>query len=142
MRNILLFITLLTTVALVGCGGSKLATIKVSGTVTLDGAPLADASVNFVPKTEGQGHAAYGKTDAEGRYQLQTLQGDPDAGTTPGEYLVTISKREAVVSDESGRSPPPVKSLIPTRYNKPETSELTATVAKGSTVFDFPLVSK
>jgi hypothetical protein len=149
MRNILLFITIFTMVVLCGCSGSKLATVKVSGTVTLDGVPLDDATVTFTPKTEGQGHPAYGITDTNGRYQLQTFLGAVNAGTTPGDYLVSVTKREksggegVSGSPSSGTGPPPPpKSLIPEKYGKTETSELTATVEnKKNNVIDFDLTN-
>jgi len=130
-----------------GCDSGKLATVRVSGTVTFDGAPLDGATVTFTPKTEGQGHPAYGITDVNGRYQLQTFLGAANAGTTPGDYLVFVTKREQ--SEGSGVSgaptagssaPPPPKSLIPERYGKAETSELTATVEnKKDNVIHFDL---
>ena len=150
MRITLLFITLLTVVAISGCG-SKLDTIKVSGTITFDGAPLADATVNFSPETEGVGLPAYGTTDASGNYVLQTPQGAVDGGTTPGKYLVTVHKREKTpVAETPGEydgtssAPDPnlprPKSLIPERYERVATSGLTATVEKDNTVFNFDLV--
>jgi len=136
MRNTLLFLTLFTALALIGCGGgSKLATVKVSGTVTLDGAPLADALVTFTPKTAGVGNPGYGKTDASGRYQLSTSSGAVDAGTTPGDYLVSVIKAEV---NESGSA----KSLIPVRYSNAGKSGLTATVEnKRSNEINFELKS-
>jgi len=142
MRNILLLITIFTVVTLTtGCGDGKLATINVSGTVTLDGVPLSGASVNFSPKTS-EGHPAYGRTDENGRYKLQTFLGNPDAGTTPGEYLVSIMKTEEVDDSGSGDNTAPPRaprSLVPERYTNTNTSGLTATVTKESTIFNFDL---
>jgi len=146
----LLLITILAVGALTGCGDGTIATIKVTGTITFEGEPLADASVSFTPETEGSGHPAYGTTDDNGMYVLQTLQGRVDAGTTPGRYLVTVSKRErrpvaAPTGEYDGTSTadnpnlPPPRSLIPERYERVATSELTATVDKDNTVFDFDL---
>ena len=62
-----------------GCGdaknkGPQLDLAPVAGTVTLDGQPLADADVAFY--LEGAATPGYygsgGKTDAQGRYALQT----------------------------------------------------------------------
>jgi len=130
-----------------GCGDGKLSTINVSGTVTFDGQPLAGATVNFSPQSS-EGQPAYGVTDADGKYKLQTLLGNPDAGTTPGEYAVTISKTEKEVSTgmsegsskrDTSAPPPPPKSLIPERYGRADKSGLTATVGKESTVINFDL---
>ena len=133
------------TVALIGCGGGGLATVKVTGIVTCDGEPVAGATISFTPKTEGQGHPSFGTTDAKGRYQLSTLQGAVDAGTTPGDYLVSIRKVEV-----DPNAPPPApgytpktRSLIPERYSRTNTSELTATVEnKRSNEINFELTSE
>jgi hypothetical protein len=145
MRNLQLFITILTLLVLVGCGDGKLATVKVTGKVTLDGEPLAGASITFTPKTTGVGHPGYATTDASGIYKLQTSQGAADAGTTPGDYLVAIRKVEVdpdAPPPEPGYSPK-TRSVIPTRYAQPTTSELTATVEnKRSNEFNFELTSQ
>jgi len=160
MRTQILFVTILTTLVLAGCGGSKLATVKVTGTVTFDGQPLEGASISFTPQTEGQGHPGYAITDSKGEYKLQTMLGAAGAGTTPGVYLVAITcveKPEVVVPTqtytgasgpgpgESGGTmgpPPPAKSLIPEWYGNVNTSGLTATVEKKkNNVIDFDLTS-
>ena len=130
MRNLLFFLTILIAVSLIGCGGSgaKLSTVKVTGIVTLDGAPVADASLIFVPKTQGQGHSASGRTDADGRYQLTTPDGKAGAGTTPGEYRVAITKTELDSDAPPSDRGAPVRNLIPTRYAQASSSGLTATV--------------
>jgi hypothetical protein len=149
MRNLLLFLTIFTVVVLTGCD-KTISTIKVSGTVKFDGVPLADASISFSPETEGEGLPAYGTTDANGNYLLQTAQGKVDAGTTPGKYQVTIRKMEKTAVTEapaeydgtssapSSNAPRP-KSLIPERYAQTRTSGLTATVDKENTVHNFDL---
>ena len=57
-----------------GCSGSsdQPEVGEVSGTVTLDGKPVAGVNVVFKPDL---GRAAAGNTDAEGRYTLQYLEG-------------------------------------------------------------------
>jgi len=77
------------------------------------------------------------------------------AGTTPGEYMVTVAKLEKpkpaqeVRTDSSGRPiatassmgpPPRLKSLIPDKYASVDTSGLTATVEqKRNNVINFEL---
>ena len=152
MRNILLFVTIFTALALTtGCGDGKIATLKVTGTITFDGEPLAEANVNFTPKTPGQGNPAYAVTDDQGHYKLQTLLGKAEAGTTPGDYDVYITKMEKVASSNGGTLGAPTapspesmrqpKSVIPERYGNTATSGLSATVEKGKTVHDFALTS-
>jgi len=145
MRNTLLLVAFFTALVLTtGCGDGKLATIVVTGTVTYDGSPLDGASITFSPK--GDGHAAFGVTDTNGRYTLQTILGSPDAGTTPGDYAVQIEKFEVLppLSEEElarGVQPPSPKRLIPERYADYATSGLAATVKKGEkNEFNFDLM--
>ena len=152
MRNTLLLVTIFTALILTtGCGSGKLATVVVTGTVTLNGVPLDDATVNFSPKVEGQGHPAFAVTDANGNYRLQTILGNPGAGTTPGEYLVSFiatDKRQGGAqgpSAESVDNSRPVfipRSRIPDRYENSATSGHSAVVeARGNNVFNFDLKS-
>lgn len=141
---------------------STLDAVPVSGTVTLDGAPVEGASVVFAP-TSGAGMAASGITDSNGRYELTTQ--NPGDGAVEGSYMVMISKTEggdtvddAVkpgMSDEeatqaameahvaSGEAEPEVKELLPAMYKDPAASGFTAEVAKGAPAeFNFDLKSE
>jgi len=146
----LTIITLLTALSFVmGCGKPYLKTEPVQGMVTLDGAPLSGASLMFTPKG-GVGTASYGLTDAEGKYKLQTLQGLPDAGTTPGEYVVTITKSVAdpakktfTVDADGNRIESEVHvQILPAVYAEYNKSILSATVVSGKNEFNFDLKSK
>jgi len=154
MRTIFSCMAVFAALTLISGCSDRIATIKVTGTITLDGQPLAGANVNFSPKVEGEGNPGFGVTDANGRYTLQTLAGAADAGTTPGEYLVTVTKT-------ASQAPPPTSdeleemersgirydsaataaSLVPPRYGRRDESGLTALVEKGKqNVFNFDLV--
>jgi hypothetical protein len=110
-----------------GCQKSGPAIAPVSGRVTLDGRPLATADVVFQP--DGAARASYGRTDADGRYQLGYKRGVP--GALVGQHTVQIS-----VSHELVRNPP----TIAPRYNSQ--SELRADVIPNTeNVFDFDLTS-
>lgn len=135
--------------ALAGCGSGKLDTESVVGTVTLDGAPLAEAMVNFSPVEAGKGSPSYGKTDEAGRYKLQTMLGEADAGTTPGEYVVTVSKsvlKETgkTYTTSEGETKPEMTSeeLLPEKYTNAKTSPLKATVVEGANELNFELSSQ
>ena len=123
---------------------NEIKTEGVTGVVTYNGEPLADATVKFIP-TDGTGSQSYGKTNEKGEYKLQTLLGAADAGTTPGEYKVTVDCIETVETgkmiQENGEEKPETiaQSLIPAKYNNAETSGLTATVAPGDNKIDFAL---
>lgn len=73
-----------------GCG-SGLDTAPVSGTITLNGQPLANASVTFTPAATGlEAPASNGRTDASGNYTLQvTVTGDK--GAVKGMHTVRIA---------------------------------------------------
>lgn len=132
-------------VAVSGCGDGKLKTYPVTGTVTYKGEPLEGATVGFTPKTEGEGHGGFAITNDKGFYQLQTTRGHVNAGTTPGEYYVTIIKVKMV---KTGRFTPgyggerieeeEAVSLIPEKYCS-GAGGLTATVVKGKNEFNFDL---
>ena len=128
-----------------GCGDGKLKTYPVSGTVTYKGEPVAGATVGFSPKVSGGGDGGYGRTDDKGVYKLQTTQGNVNAGTTPGEYFVTITKVEMVGTGVFRNDPyagrveeqKPVP-MIPAQYSSAE-GGFSVTVEKKKNVFDFDL---
>lgn len=99
----------------------------VTGTVTLDGRPLADALVAFTP--EGPGRTSLGTTDAAGRYRLAYLR--DIAGANPGRHVVRIT----TASEDTGR-----RELLPAVYHR--RSALEAVVAPGDNTIDFALTGK
>jgi hypothetical protein len=101
----------------------------VSGTITMDGEPLANASVTFESE---KGATSFATTDAEGKYVL-AYKG-PHMGAGIGGNVVRVTTALDAPPDPRWRDP------IPAIYN--EKSELTATVAAGENVFDFALESK
>lgn len=135
----------------IGCN-NKIITEKVAGRVTFDGTPLAGAIVNFSPRNPEEGTPSYAMTDREGYYRLQTLLGNPDAGTTPGEYIVSVVKSELVPSGQTlstnidGRQEEEDEmisiSLIPEIYTSKNTTPLHAKVKKGRNTIDFSLRSE
>jgi hypothetical protein len=92
------YIAFLLTVLLlvVGCGRKSYTFVPVSGKVTLDNKPLANATVHFKPTDYGSGDPppeCFGTTDEQGRYTLtpvgEGLTGS--SGAVPGKYLVGVS---------------------------------------------------
>jgi len=84
MRNINLTAFTLFAVSLsvlTGCGDSSIA--PVSGTVTLDGKPVPNLRMVFSPEPIGDNYAvgpfSTGKTDADGKFTLETRYGDQGA---------------------------------------------------------------
>lgn len=72
----------------VGCGSDRPPLATASGKVTMNGGPVAGATVSFVP-VEG-GRAATAMTDTEGVYVMNTY-GDVD-GAIVGDHYVAVMK--------------------------------------------------
>lgn len=119
----------------VGCsrGGPEIA--SVSGRVTMDGKPLPNASVVFIPEN---GRPAGANTDADGRYVLNFSQGRK--GAIPGKSMIRIMTLRDPTPGEDGKSIPGSKETVPARYNT--ATELTFDVqAKKRNVANFDLKS-
>lgn len=137
---------------IVGCGPPSRGYVYVTGAVTLDGQPLDDALVMFSSDDQNVGEDASGRTDASGKYTLQTSIGEPDTGTKPGSYTVLVIKKKVEWDGKSMIEAPgtiPVKAvrstdLIPATYMSPATSPFKAAVTKDKSknVFNFELKSK
>ncbi len=151
-----------------GCKGGVAGppTEPVSGVVTLDGKPVPQANVVFVPDGSGQGAA--GITDEAGKYTLTTT--NPQDGAVVGKYKVMVTKAivagptsdldlsglsqaerdkkaaqayysSAAAKSAGGKKLPDVKNELPVKYNNIGSSGLTATVVKGNNTCDFALTS-
>jgi hypothetical protein len=129
-----------------GCNkNTAIKTDVVTGTVTMGGSPLAGATVSFLP-VDTNGSTAVGTTDDSGKYTLQTLLGAADAGTTPGDYVVTVSK---MVNEPTGRQEWSEsdgkmldimvgKETVPAKFATKRSTPLKATVISGqANRFDF-----
>ncbi len=116
--------------------------VPVTGTVTLDKKPLSGALVTFVPMGSTPGTGSFGRTKADGTYQLVAYRGG--AGAVAGQYKVTISKR--VMADgsdlpENSEVPPieaQARETLP-QYSDADQTTLTATVPPAGGTIDFPL---
>lgn len=144
--------------AMAGCGGGpkRPKLYPASGTVTLDGKPLADATVSFVPAS---GPPSDGKTDASGKFTIMT-SGQP--GAPFGANKVTVSKFTGTATMPTpGGSPDDMKAMyekmydknkkaagdkgeVPAKYGRPDASGLSADVTADAAknVFNFDLTSK
>lgn len=121
----------LSALGLAGCSGSSgddLPREAVSGTVTLDGAPLPSGSISFSP--DGGGPGGGGGTITDGRFSIAR-----EVGLPPGNYKVAINsakKREDQTKPAQaggGKSVAVAKELIPTKYNA--RSQLKVEIKKG-----------
>jgi len=125
-------------VALAGCGPRMPTLAAVEGAVTLDGKPLGNAMVIFVP--DAGGRPATAQTTESGQYRL--VYGPRAGGATLGRHRVGISKvvqgrrlSRAGVPDEEAEHMP--LELVPARYLEP--GALTAEVVAGRNIIDFSL---
>lgn len=123
-------------VVLTGCGGSSGPDLlPAEGTVTLDGQPLDQAVVTFVP---ANGRPSVGVTDPQGHYRLKYTE--DRSGALPGAHKVVIVSEVAPSGGEGSDPKPGRKELLPKRYH--EQTELTANVVSGTKTYDFQLQSK
>lgn len=118
---------------LLGCGsGSQERTSTVSGTVKLNGEPLAAGTITFEsPEDLKVGRASAAAEIKNGHYELKS---------TPGQKTVRISAPEEFGKpDETGTRN--TRELLPAKYNANSTLKKNVT-AEGPNQFDFELKSK
>lgn len=146
--------------ASVGCNSAApgLKTEEVEGLVTLDGAPVADATVTFTPVASGTGAMATGTTDASGKYRLTAVapgySPKPGSGTLPGEYNVGVVKVQMpefptstdAIKPQEGQRPsaatPTLTYVVPQKYENPASSGIKKTVKEGKNDIPIELSSK
>lgn len=125
-----LFLSFLFVPVFCGCGGGQES--SVTGTVTLDGQPLAGANVSFIPADRGP--LAYASTDANGNYEVKTGQ---QTGLPPGKYKVTVIATKMPEYDPNSLEEPIAVRTSPEIYASAATTPFEFDVAAG--VNDFPL---
>ena len=145
MRICAVALLMLGVLCMVGCGKNK-EYKKVSGKVTMGGAPLEGADLMFYPQ-DSTGEGGGGKTLADGTYTI-TSSGATEGGVglKPGQYKVTIAKyadnkdpdQEAFGSYSKGTS---YDLLTPQKFKLVNDTPLSVTVTNDpkANVFDFNL---
>lgn len=141
-NNITAFVvvSLVSHLVAVGCGGvktdySNLELRNVSGVVTLDGSPLAEAVVKF---EAADGTFSVGQTDASGNYRL--MLNSEKSGVMPGPKVVRITSVGGMGeegAEDGGREGEPGSAAqgqerVPPCYNRQ--SKLRANVERGATM--------
>jgi hypothetical protein len=130
-----------------GCGGPHYQLAAVSGHVTMDNKPLANANVAFYPTTGSEQPAAKGRTDEEGNYKLETFaRGRDEDGAVVGESRVEISINaqnagRKIDPGGKGHSRSENGDLVPAKYNSQTILKFTVP-PEGTEQADFPLTSK
>ena len=121
-----------------GCNSSKFEFANVEGQVSLDGKPVNQAKVVFMPsKPTANGESgpfSQGVTDAEGRFVLQTVERSPRAGAVVGPHRIIVStKRARLDPDGLDREIIEVPESIPWEYTYYKRSPLRFDVPSGGT---------
>ncbi len=141
-----------------GCsgGGTDIDLGTVTGVVTMDGKPLANAIVVFAPE---KGNPSTDQTDTNGNYEptynknakgavlgkhkVSITMGEPPAAEVDPDADISQAAAETGIGFEEEANPngkAAKKDPIPAKYNTQ--TELTADVKAGANTFDFKLDSK
>jgi hypothetical protein len=107
-----------------GCAGGG-ALVPVEGNVTLNGKPLAGASVMFSQSRPNLPGPFVGETDAEGRFKLGPTN-NAGGGAAAGDYIVVITTVKQAPGGMEDSPVPTQKEVVPaafrdgsTRYTVP-----------------------
>jgi hypothetical protein len=132
-------------VFVLGCGnGASGYNNSVEGVVTLDGQPLGNVVVSFVPNSpsEAQSPVSTARTDEQGRFKLQCKRnGSTDEpGAVLGTHIVLVTEQMTERNtnrDDTAAKGPASKKKVPSRYGFPGTTPLTLEVTAEK--HDYPL---
>lgn len=108
----------------------------VTGTVTLDGQPYANAMLEFSP--EAGGRPSKGVTDADGKYELIYIR--TTRGAELGQHKIVITTIPTENGAPGVEKSAKLKDPIPSRYNA--RTELVHKIEAGDNQIDFALESK
>jgi hypothetical protein len=118
-----------------GCGNND-GRLAVSGNVKLDGKPLPEGSIEFLP-IAGTGGPTAGATIEEGKYRIAAGR-----GLFAGQFRVKISAQRntgrQAMDPYRGVKYDVQEQYLPARYNRKSRLEAVLT-AEGANVFDFDL---
>ena len=100
-------------VSLVGCGrGDGLKRVKVHGSVTWQGAPVADGQIRFYPEAGTEGPLSIAKVEG-GKYAY-----DANGGVPAGTHQIRIRAWDPNLPRRQGPTAPERPQLLPAHYNK------------------------
>jgi len=111
--------------------------VEVSGKVKLDGAPLDEATITFLPTVGAQREAGWTMVQG-GSYLIPAAS---QLGT--GQFRVEIRALRSGGSDKAASTDPTLiaaKEIVPSKYNSK--SELVVEIKPGKNVVDFELQTK
>lgn len=133
-----------------GCGQAPPEIVPTGGVVTINGKPLANAEVSFVPMQDGLdgNYTARGFSDGQGKFKLK-LPGKEESGCCACECKVLIvegpepdgAREQSARGEKMARAYR--KSLknrpIPSQYERVGTTPLTVTVSAENNDFKLDL---
>ncbi len=131
-KTLVLFTIFVLTLTSCTGGGPPLG--YVTGTVSLDGKPLANARVQFQPEAEGR--PSFGISDDVGKYEIGYTMNKK--GAQVGNHRVQITT--AALLEQPNGSSIAVEEKLPDKYNAK--SELHQEVKAGRNTINFELLSK
>jgi len=129
-----LFLVALLLLSLAGCGERRSGTAIVRGKVTLNGKPVPNGTVNFIPE---MGPAATGEIQPDGSYTLTTYK--PADGAVVGAHkvvIVAMADNAGLLPEARTPLPPPI---VPVKYTSLATTDLTAQVEDKENTINFDL---
>jgi hypothetical protein len=120
-----------------GCGSGGPALHGVSGKVSLDGKPITQGSITFVPSAGTKGPSG-GSSIENGKYQVPR-----DKGLVSGTYRVEIRSQRSTGKKTPAQSPSPpgtmmdeMKEAVPVEFNSASTLEVEIPAPKNQLDFD------
>jgi hypothetical protein len=134
-RRLLSVIPLLSLAAVVGCSGGGVG--KITGSVKLDGKPVADADVSLIPKDNPKLGGRTGRTKADGSFEiLPSSRSVPEL--QPGKYVALVKRyvkkdgsvpqgEDAAMYQASGE----MRNSLPSNYAEPDKSPLQVELKNG-----------
>ena len=135
-------------ICLAACGCSRSAgppqvqAVPITGTVKLDGKPVAGADVTFVSQNPPAAFA--GRTNDAGVYELQGIKGRNT--NLQAKYRVTVSRLVKPDATPLGPDEAPMNvgaaEQMPEKYARSDLTTLSANVGATGGTFDFDLRSK
>jgi hypothetical protein len=127
-------------ILLTGCGRGGPEVVRVTGTVTCQGKPVANLFLNFKPEV---GRPSWGVTDAEGKYSLNYSR-DRD-GAVVGKHTVWVQYKPGSPTEElqmtggRGAKRPGNLSAIVQKYGSEKTTPLKFDIETDGQVVDIAL---
>ncbi|HWG46982.1 MAG TPA: hypothetical protein VN688_29735 [Gemmataceae bacterium] len=128
--RIRMVIFLVLSCALAGCTG-KGGGANASGSVSLNGQPLADAEVQFIPRDDASLGTHSTTTDSAGKF---TVKGDRNIPLKPGPYVVIVNKLAVKEGDgkQGAGGKGAMVNTVPLMYQNRGRTPLKADIQPGS----------